>query len=60
MDEGSSVEGDKVSFSMSFNGNDVAQSFLAKALENSDCHLTLNDDDGNDDDDDDDDDDHDE
>jgi NDP-sugar pyrophosphorylase family protein len=57
MDEGSSVEGDKVSFSLSFNGNDLAKSFLEKALENSDCHLTLNDDDGNDDDDDDDDDD---
>jgi NDP-sugar pyrophosphorylase family protein len=60
MDEGASVGGDKVNFSFSFNGTDVAKSFLDKALQDSDCHLTLNGDDHDDGDDDDDEDDHDE
>ncbi|MFL5348200.1 MAG: polymer-forming cytoskeletal protein [Hyalangium sp.] len=62
MDEGASVKGDKVSFSLFFNGNELAKSFLEKALKDSDCRLSLNDDDKDDadHDDDDDDDDHDE
>jgi predicted acyltransferase (DUF342 family) len=43
VDEGASVGGDKVSFSMNFNGEDLAKSFLAKALENSDCQLSVDD-----------------
>jgi UDP-3-O-[3-hydroxymyristoyl] glucosamine N-acyltransferase len=54
--EGASVGGDKVSFSLSINGDDLAKSFLKKALKGSDCQITLND---HDDDDDKDEDDHD-
>jgi NDP-sugar pyrophosphorylase family protein len=51
--EGASVGGDKVTFSLNINGEDIAKSFLQKALENSDCTLTAgNDDDDGDDDDD--------
>ncbi|HYI00963.1 hypothetical protein [Hyalangium sp.] len=51
--EGASVGGDKVTFSLNINGEDIAKSFLQKALEDSDCTLTVgNDDDGDDDDDD--------
>jgi NDP-sugar pyrophosphorylase family protein len=53
MDEGASVGGDKVNFSLNINGEDIAQTFLRKALANSNCQLTVsNDDDGDDDDDD--------
>lgn len=49
VDEGASVGGDRVNFSLNFNGEDLAKSFLKKALENSDCSITV---DGDDDDDD--------
>jgi NDP-sugar pyrophosphorylase family protein len=44
MDEGSSVGGDKVNFSLNINGEDLAQSFLKKALENSDCSIIVSED----------------
>jgi NDP-sugar pyrophosphorylase family protein len=49
--EGASIGGDKVTFSLNINGEDLAKSFLQKALENSDCHIVAgSDDDDNDDD----------
>lgn len=48
--EGASIGGDKVTFSLNINGEDLAKSFLQKALENSDCHITAGDDDDEDDD----------
>jgi UDP-3-O-[3-hydroxymyristoyl] glucosamine N-acyltransferase len=45
MDEGASVGGDKVSFALSINGTDLAQSFINKALEGSNCQINLGDDD---------------
>jgi NDP-sugar pyrophosphorylase family protein len=45
MDEGASVGGDKVNFTFNFNGEDLAKSFLEKALKNSDCSITVNADD---------------
>ncbi|WP_240486610.1 polymer-forming cytoskeletal protein [Hyalangium minutum] len=50
LDEGASVDGDRVNFSLGFNGEDLAQSFLKKALENSDCSITVSGDDDDDDD----------
>jgi NDP-sugar pyrophosphorylase family protein len=50
MDEGASVGGDKVSFSLSVNGNDLAKTFLEKALKDSDCQLTFSGDDDDDED----------
>jgi NDP-sugar pyrophosphorylase family protein len=47
--EGASVGGDKVTFSLNINGEDLAKSFLQKALENSDCHITAGGDDDEDD-----------
>ncbi|WP_224240792.1 bactofilin family protein [Hyalangium gracile] len=47
--EGATVGGDQVSFSLNINGDDLAKSFLKKALENSDCQITLSDDDDEDD-----------
>lgn len=44
MDEASSIGGDRVSFGFSVNGKDLARSFLEKALEDSDCTITLDDD----------------
>jgi predicted acyltransferase (DUF342 family) len=38
--EGASIGGDKVTFSLNINGEDLAKSFIQKALENSDCQLT--------------------
>jgi NDP-sugar pyrophosphorylase family protein len=43
--EGASVDGDKVNFTLNINGEDLAQTFLKKALENSDCSITVSDDD---------------
>jgi NDP-sugar pyrophosphorylase family protein len=44
MDEGASVGGDQVSFALSFNGKDLARTFLEKALKGSDCQINLSDD----------------
>jgi NDP-sugar pyrophosphorylase family protein len=44
MDEGASVGGEQVSFALSFNGKDLARSFIDKALEGSDCQINLSDD----------------
>lgn len=52
LDEGASVDGDRVNFSLGFNGEDLAQSFLKKALENSDCSITVSGDEDEDEDDD--------
>lgn len=49
--EGASIGGDKVTFSLSINGEDIARSFIQKALESSDCHITVGGDDDDDDDD---------
>jgi UDP-3-O-[3-hydroxymyristoyl] glucosamine N-acyltransferase len=38
--EGASIGGDKVTFSLNVNGEDLARSFIQKALENSDCQIT--------------------
>ncbi len=43
--EGASIGGDKVTFSLNINGEDLAKSFIQKALENSDCHIAFNSDD---------------
>jgi NDP-sugar pyrophosphorylase family protein len=40
--EGASVAGDRVNFSLSVNGEDLAKGFLEKALEGSDCTLSIN------------------
>jgi hypothetical protein len=53
--EGASIGGDKVTFSLSINGEDIARSFIQKALESSDCHITVGGDDDDDDDEDEDD-----
>ena len=49
MDEGASVGGDKVNFSLNINGENIAKSFLKKALEDSDCSITVSGDDDDDD-----------
>jgi UDP-3-O-[3-hydroxymyristoyl] glucosamine N-acyltransferase len=48
IDDGASVGGEKFSFSVNVNGTDLAQSFIQKALEDSDCSITLDDDDEDD------------
>lgn len=44
MDEGATVGGDKVDFSLSFNGTNLAQSFINKALDGSNCRINIGDD----------------
>lgn len=43
MGEGASVGGDQVNFSLSFNGTNLAQSFIDKALQGSNCQIHLGD-----------------
>jgi NDP-sugar pyrophosphorylase family protein len=45
MDEGASVGGDQVNLSVSFNGTNLAQSFIDKALAGSNCQINVGDDD---------------